>query len=136
MATWIDKLFDRTQPGLEKALDLTWRRNEAISANITNAETPGYRAVDVTFAGELDKAFGEPTGPIATTNAKHLDLSGEGTAHLVANLTGATKPDGNNVDIDIEMGRLAANSGKYSIAAGIMRKKLQDLKEAIRSTSR
>ena len=130
---FIDKIFDKTIPGLEKALDLTWKRNEALSSNISNAETPKYRAVDVNFSGELEKAFGELQSTLVKTNEKHMDIgNASGQSHLSPDLSGATKPDGNNVDIDIQMGRLAFNSGKYTMAANLMRKKLSLLKNAIR----
>ena len=113
----IDKLFDRTVPGLEKALDLNWRRNEAITSNIANAETPQYRATDVQFAGELERAFqGQANTSIRKTNTKHMDVQSGESARLVADLSGATKGDGNNVDIDIQMGKLVYNSGKYSMS--------------------
>lgn len=136
MALFIDKFLDRTFPGLSKALDLTWRRNEAISSNIANAETPGYRAVDINFAGELDKAFGQSSAavPLQTTDSKHMNVSDSESAHLVADYSGVTKADGNNVDIDIQMGRLTYNSGKYSLAANAIRKQLSLLKMAIRDS--
>ncbi|RIL10812.1 MAG: flagellar basal body rod protein FlgB [Proteobacteria bacterium] len=132
----IDRIFERTYPGLMKAMDLTHRRNEAITSNIANAETPGYRAVDLNFAGELDRAFGEQKSTLKLSNAKHLDTSSNGAAHLVPDYSGATKPDGNNVDIDIQMGQMAINSGGYSRAAAMLRKKLAILKLAIREGGR
>jgi flagellar basal-body rod protein FlgB len=131
MAGFIDKIFDNTLPGLSKAMDLTWRRNQAITSNIANAETPQYRAVDVNFEKELNAAFGEQTGALDKTNPMHIDEGGSQPAHLSADLSGATKPDGNNVDIDIQMGKLAFNSGQYSIATNLMRKKLGVLRRII-----
>lgn len=128
-------LFDRQFNGLEKSLELTWRRNEAISSNIANAETPQYRAVDLNFAQELDRAFGEGPNTLKTTNAQHLDLSSSEMAHLSADLSGVTKPDGNNVDIDTQMGRLTYNSGRYGLTTGILRKKFQMLVNAIRQSA-
>ncbi len=133
----IDKLFDRTVPGLEKALDLNWRRNEAITSNIANAETPQYRAVDVDFAGELERAFqSKNQSALKKTDSKHMDLMSNGSARLVADLSGATKGDGNNVDLDTQMGRLVYNSGKYSIAASMVRKKLRMLRTAVQQAMR
>lgn len=134
--TLIDKLFDSTMPGLEKMLDLTYRRNEAITSNIANAETPQYRAADVNFAGELERAFGNTQAAIKKTNAKHLDLQSSSEARLQADLSGATKGDGNNVDIDIQMGKLTFNSGQYSIAANLVKRKLQHLRTAIQHSMR
>lgn len=129
------KIFDPQIEGLRKSLDLTWRRNEAINSNIANAETPQYRAVDLNFAGELDRALLGTQSELKTTNSKHLDLATNELAHLTPDLSGVTKADGNNVDIDIQMGRLAYNSGKYSLSTSVLRKKLQFIYNAIRQTA-
>lgn len=132
MTLFIDRFLDGTLPGLTKAMDLTLKRNNAIVSNIANAETPMYRAVDVDFSNELRTAFNRAHSALSKTDTRHMDI-GEGRgAHLKADLSGATKPDGNNVDIDVQMGRLAYNSGKYSTAAAIVRKQLSLLKNAIR----
>lgn len=134
MGSFIDRFLDRTMPGVSKALDLTWRRNEAIVSNIANAETPQYRASDLNFSGELERAFGKSNQalPLSQTNAKHINIGESSGAHLSADYSGVTKADGNNVDIDIQMGRLAYNSGRYSMAANTIRKQLSLLKNAIR----
>lgn len=136
MKSLLDRVFDSTYTGLGKALDLTWRRNEAISSNIANAETPQYRSLDLHFGSELERAFKRAGTELKTTNTKHIDLASSGNAHMIENLGGATKADGNNVDIDIQMGQLAYNSGKYSSAARLMRKRLGILKYAIREGGR
>ena len=129
-------LFDGTFTGLERALDLTWQRNQALSSNISNAETPQYRSVDLTFAAELEEAFGEQTTELSRTNPKHMSFGGTTRSHLVPDYSGATKPDGNNVDIDLQMGKLAANSGDYTNAAKLMRKQLGEIRDAIRMSER
>lgn len=134
MADLIDRVFDKTFLGLQKTLDLTYKRQEALTANIANAETPAYRARDLNFAGELERAFSSQAGEMKKTNSRHLDVNNEaGVAHLTTDYSGATKADGNNVDIDIQMGKLARNSGRYSLAAELVRKKLTIIKNAIRS---
>lgn len=135
MKSFLDSLTDTTSRGLEKTLDLRYRRNEAISSNIANAETPGYRARTLEFAGELERAFGAHTSEIAKSNPKHIDLqSKSNSAHLVEDKSGLTRPDGNNVDIDLQMGELASNSGKYSSAIRMLRKKIGLLRFAIRES--
>ncbi len=137
MTNFVDKLFDRTVPGITHSLDLYLKRNEAITSNIANAETPMYRAVDVDFAGELERAF-DPSSSSALkkTHSKHMDLSGEGTSKFVEDYSGATRADGNNVDIDIQMGKLALNSGKYQTGTSLVRKKLQMMRMALRQAMR
>ncbi len=133
MKVLLDRILDPTFDGLSKALDLSWRRNEAIASNVSNADTPGYRAIDLDFSGELDRAFGNQDKQLATTSTKHFTVGGDPqSSHLVADFSGATKPDGNNVDIDLQMGRLAQNRAQYTNAANLMRKKFSILQTIIR----
>ncbi len=131
---FLDHILDNTVRGLHKALDLTWRRNEAIASNVANAETPKYRAVDLSFAGELDRAFGDTTTSLSQTHAQHMDVNVNSTAHTIADFSGMTKADGNNVDIDIQMGRLSFNSAKYNAAATALRRKFAFIRNAINET--
>ena len=128
----LDTLFDQTISGLNKAMDLTWKRNQAITANIANAETPMFRAVDVTFGKELQRAFGETHEDVLRTNAQHLDVAENQSSRFVPDHSGMTKPDGNNVDIDLQMGRLNQNSGDYASAARLIRRQLGLIRTAIR----
>jgi flagellar basal-body rod protein FlgB len=136
MSSFLDKVFDQTVPGLAKAMDLSWRRHEAITSNIANAETPMYRAVDLKFEAELTKAFKAEKSSLAQTDPRHMNAAGSASAHLVSDQSGATRADGNNVDIDIQMGRLAYNSSQYSIASNLMRKKLGVLRRLISDAAR
>jgi flagellar basal-body rod protein FlgB len=132
----LDTLFDRSVTGLSRTMDLTWKRNQALSANIANAETPQYRAIDVSFGNELEKAFEAQSGSLVQTSPGHIDTqSAQGdSSKLVPDLSGPTKPDGNNVDIDLQMGRLAQNSGDYANAARLIRRQIGLLRTAIRET--
>lgn len=133
----LDTLFDRSVTGLSRTMDLTWKRNQALSANIANAETPQYRAIDVSFGNELERAFEAQQSPAETgiTNSGHIDLTGKSdSSKLVRDLSGTTKPDGNNVDLDLQMGRLAQNSGDYANAARLIRRQIGLLRTAIRES--
>ncbi len=131
MARIVDSMFDSTFTGLARSLDLYKKRNEALASNIANADTPGYRAVELTFAGELERAFGAKKEEIIKTNSEHLDLTTNSSAHYLSDLTGATKADGNNVDLDMQMGKLVRNADEYSRAANLVYKKLNFLRNAI-----
>lgn len=132
MKIFLDGLFGSRIDGLHKTMELTAKRQDAIASNIANAETPGYRAADVDFAGELDRAFSKQSSPITTTNSKHMDIGEGGVARFVHDLSGSTKPDGNNVDIDIQMGQLSRNRSQYSNAATFMRASLSFIGNVIR----
>jgi flagellar basal-body rod protein FlgB len=129
----LDSLFDRTVTGLTKAMDLSWRKNETLVSNIANAETPQYRAVNLDFGSELDRAFGSPaTEELARTDTQHLDLTNKENSKLVPDFRGATKADGNNVDIDLQMSSLAQNGGDYANAAQLIRRQIGLVRSAIR----
>jgi flagellar basal-body rod protein FlgB len=129
----LNAIFGENLKGLERVLDLAWRRNQAITSNISNADTPQYRAVELNFGGELARAFGKHETPLKLSDPKHLDIEGAGNARLVEDLTGATKADGNNVDIDIQMGQLASNSGRYGQAAKLVRRNFERLSNVLRT---
>ena len=54
-------------------LPLRSRRQAAIAANVANADTPGYRAVDVSFAALLERAGASL--PLTATDARHLQAA-------------------------------------------------------------
>ena len=137
MSQYIDRLFDRTVPLLQTDLSLRMKRGEALVSNVTNAETPGYRAIDVNFGGELERALGKSATALKTTKPGHMNtVAQSGMSHLTPDFSGATRADGNNVDLDIQMGRLAHNSGKFKRSASLIRKKLHMLRTAIRFAQR
>ncbi|MCI8357610.1 MAG: flagellar basal body rod protein FlgB [Lachnospiraceae bacterium] len=98
---------------LDKAADAAWLRNDAISNNLSNVDTPGYKRQDVDFQSQLAKALG---------NSKYISMDSK-----VANLrTNRLAPicytdyasfsyrlDGNNVDVDTEGVYLAKNQVTY-----------------------
>lgn len=139
--SFMDRVLDKTTNGLERALDLQWRRNEALASNIANIDTPQYRAADLNFAGALERAFSEHDTQLDVSNKQHLRLgqnsaSIEGAPHLAADLSGATRADGNNVDLDIQMGKMAQNSGHFNTTSTMLRLKLKLLDTVIREGMR
>jgi flagellar basal-body rod protein FlgB len=134
----LDSLFEQTVTGLNKALDLSWSRGKVIASNISNAETPKYRASRFEFGKELEQAFvaqGEGRGvasEVTKTDSKHLDLTRNSSASLRPDLSGFTKADGNNVDIDMQMAELANNSGDFSTAVQLLRHKFSAYRTSIR----
>ncbi|WP_341877178.1 flagellar basal body rod protein FlgB [Defluviitalea saccharophila] len=110
---------------LEKALDASWLRNEAISNNIANADTPGYKRKDVEFEKYLQDAvaFNKPVHKI---NMKDIQPK-----IVTENSSLQTRIDENNVDIDIEMTELAKNSIKYNTLISIVSKKFKGINNVL-----
>lgn len=125
-------LFDKTFSAIEKKLDLHLKRHAVLSSNVANADTPNYIAREVDFAGELKRALGTAEEPLAKTDARHIDVSGSQQAHVVLDHSGAVGADGNNVDLDLAMGKLASNARKYNHAANLLSMKLMIIRMAAR----
>lgn len=101
----------------KKALDYAWKRNELISNNIANADTPGYKAKDLDFKAFLqDYLNGQDNLELITTDKRHikadqsLDSSAENSALEVLDSSFQMRLDENTVDIEQEMGKLLQNS--------------------------
>ena len=98
---------------LDRAADAAWQRNEAISNNIANVDTPGYKRQDVAFESVLQQALGNNRYESMDDKVANVDLSRlRGRAYLdYANYS--YRLDGNNVDIENENVMLAENQLKY-----------------------
>ena len=99
---------------LDKAADASALRNEIISNNIANNDTPGYKRQDVSFEKELDRALGYSR--YETMDAKVANVkSGELDARIYTDAAGYSyRLDGNNVDMGTENAYLAENQIKYN----------------------
>jgi len=132
---FIDSIFDQTVSGLNKAMDMAWRKNKVLVANVANAETPRYQAVSLQFGQELEQAFNRTEKQqMIRTDPKHLEVQTNASAKYVADRSGVMKADGNNVDIDQQMVALASNSSDYANAAQLIRRQLGLVRSAIRET--
>jgi flagellar basal-body rod protein FlgB len=120
--------IDRSIAPVVRGLDRRSQRHAAIAANVANADTPGYRAVDVSFGNQLEKA----RLALRTTDAAHRTGSGGFPGRdAVVFSGGLARRDGNDVDIDREMGRLARNQIEYQFLARRLSSKFGKLREAI-----
>lgn len=129
-------IFDTTIDVLDKALSLRSQKLRIISANIANAETPGYSRLKMDFEDELARAArGNDTGQIAT-HPRHLGGSaGSGIAGFEAEVYRQPAQnaigDGNNVALEQEMKDLSENQIRYEAAIRMLSNKFNMLKTVI-----
>lgn len=106
---------------LEKSLDASLLRNEAISQNIANVDTPGYSRKTVSFEEELSDAISKNSGfKGKRTDPRHIPIGGRnidevGIKVSEDNSANVMRLDGNNVDIENEMAQLAENTIRYNV---------------------
>ena len=98
---------------LNRAADAAWQRNEAISNNIANVDTPGYKRQDVAFESVLQKALGNNRYESMDEKVSNITLSRLRGRAYVDYANYSYRLDGNNVDIENENVMLAENQLKY-----------------------
>lgn len=98
---------------LNRAADAAWQRNEAISNNIANVDTPGYKRQDVAFESVLQKALGNNRYEFMDEKVSNINLSRLRGRAYVDYANYSYRLDGNNVDIENENVMLAENQLKY-----------------------
>ena len=98
---------------LNRAADAAWQRNEAISNNIANVDTPGYKRQDVAFESVLQKALGNNQYESMDEKVSNINLSRLRGRAYVDYANYSYRLDGNNVDTENENVMLAENQLKY-----------------------
>jgi flagellar basal-body rod protein FlgB len=122
----IDPLFHTGNYQLARTLmDATVLRQQAIAANIANAETPGYRRLDIApdFATRLKSQFGTG-GSLLQDPALRPRLAEDTTASSV-------RPDGNTVEVERELFALNHNAVEHEFLSEIVSNSIKQLKMAI-----
>jgi flagellar basal-body rod protein FlgB len=123
----IDPVFqsDTTYALARKLLDASALRQEAIASNIANAETPGYRRIDVAtdFANQLKAQMSSGLSPTSLVSIEP-SLAEDPKARTV-------RPDGNTVDIEHELLAMNKNAVEYGFLTEVVSGNIKQLKMAI-----
>lgn len=131
----MSKIFDKTTDALSTAVNMRLMKNNVISANIANAETPGYKAKKMDFEEALARQVDiDGLRKMSTSHLEHIPVGGSISARarheIYYNPDGVTSNDGNTVDLEKEMTLLAENQIQYKAAIQLINKKLAALKYA------
>jgi flagellar basal-body rod protein FlgB len=95
-------------------------RQTAVAQNIAQADTPGYRAVDLPdFAATYRDA--ERGIPLRATRLGHLETRGSAPNLSARAVRGAASPDGNTVSVETEMVKAVQVRQEHEMALAIYR---------------
>ena len=126
-----DSLFsDISSLTAKAALDGISLRQQAISRNIANIDTPGYKAQPVDFQETLARIVDNAgTLPMKITDEDHMTTA-ESDLFMSTSLRpgGTLRADENNVDIDTEMADMSEAGIQYQAISQAISKKLLLLK--------
>lgn len=117
----------------EQALRFRALRNQVLSSNIANADTPNYKARDVTFRDALANA--QP-GSLSLQKTSELHQkawsTAAGDARLMYRVPMQPTLDGNTVETDVEQAAFAENALQYRASLAFLDGQIRTLKYAIK----
>ena len=129
-------LFGGSISALQKTLNIGSLRHKVLTTNIANIDTPNYKAFEVVMEDARQKN-GKPAHPIQLVRTQREHLQGRNQSSSYLKVRSANPPgfnlraDGNTVDLDKTMGKLAENTILYRAAALMIKRKFQGLKNVI-----
>lgn len=106
---------------MARVLDITSLRHRVLADNLANANTPDFIRSDVDFLDELRQAV---------DSGDKSQLS-DVEAVVKRDKFTPMRPDGNNVQIQKELGGMMENQLLYNFAARAVQRKFAGLKKAI-----
>ena len=106
---------------LEAGIRAEGLRQQTIASNIANLETPGYRRVDVKFSDLLAEALESPGE--ADLSEVEPEIFNPGDTPI--------KDNGNDVDLNKEVGELLKNSLRHTAFVRLLARKFQLIDQAI-----
>lgn len=116
---------------LDKAADASWIRNEVISNNIANVDTPNYKRQDVEFESYLLAQLEGANSSSLKKTVAGMDLDSLASTIYTDSNSLSYRLDGNNVDIDTENVELASNQLKYQALVSSINNEFSMIKSAM-----
>jgi len=145
----MDLISTRTIDIASLGLDGFAAKHKAISSNIANADTPGYKRMDVTFEDQLEKVINKED---YEENQRLLNSSGRNYAmpmninlndammnisdfepQVVENTDNSPNEEGNTVNLEQEMSSLTKNGMSYNALTLLQAKEFRTLTEIVKS---
>ena len=128
----------------EDALKYRGIRQDMISGNIANIDTPFYKAKDIGFEEMLAKSAyllkeRQPKLKMAKTDFHHLSPVDEVNAHkadIFFRPNHGSRNDGNSVDLDVETTEMSKNAIMINAISAALKKKSMLFKSMIDTSSR
>jgi flagellar basal-body rod protein FlgB len=112
--------LDKLMQFQTEALRLRSYRQELLSANIANSDTPNYKAVDFDFAQALRSA-----------QAPHSSGGADASPPLQYRVPAQSSLDGNSVEMDAERAKFADNTVRYEAAMRVLSAQIKTMLAAV-----
>ena len=119
---------------LKTAADASWLREEVLTNNIDNVDTPNYKRQDIDFSTYLNSAIEASATPASTLTQKinNIDYDNISTRTYTDNSTLSYRLDGNNVDLSTENAELASEQLNYTALVDSINNEFSRMKAVIK----
>ena len=115
-----------------QAMPLREQRLKLIASNLANADTPGYKAVDLDFDAALRAAQGQLANPLNITDELHFPTGNPGINPFQVVRPGLQPNlDGNTVDGDVERAAYGRAALEYRASMNFVESKVRSMLTAI-----
>jgi flagellar basal-body rod protein FlgB len=120
-----------------QALSLRVARQELLSSNVANADTPNFKAKDIDFASVLNQklslAPSQNQVNLNTTSPMHINSAASGIFgdNILYRVPLQPSADGNTVDMDMERTRFADNAIKYDASISFLNNEFRNISSAL-----
>lgn len=125
--------FDTAFSGHDKFLQFRSDRSAVLANNIANADTPNFKARDITFDSILREST-RTKMQMASTNQRHFEKESMSTKEsdaLLYRVASQPSLDGNTVDMQREQAEFAQNSLKFDSSFMFLDRKVNSMKKAL-----
>jgi len=119
---------------LKAAADASWTREELLTNNIANVDTPNYKRQDVDFTTYLRSALSRTNGGSSslTNRVNNLNYNDIAIKTYTDNSTLSYRLDGNNVDLSTENVELASEQINYNALIDSMNNEFSRFKTVLK----
>jgi len=127
--------FDSALGIHQQALSLRTKRTEMLASNIANADTPGYKAIDLDFKAALQQSVNERknAGALTTTHSNHIALNtSANNVETLYRVPNQSSLDGNTVDEQLEKSAFAENALRYQASLEFLGGKFRGMLSALK----
>jgi flagellar basal-body rod protein FlgB len=129
--------FKKTFQLLENAMDVAKQRHSLLVSNVSNLDTPGYKAKDIDFKSAMQEALGSSQGmTVSKTNAAHMGPSADGMSKAEVFEEEGEWNGYNWMNVDQTITKMTENNLIYRTATEALLRKIALMKEVIREGGR
>ena len=129
----LDFFQNQTIDAMEAYMGRLSQRQQIVSSNLANIDTPGFKTKDISFHATMQELLSEEPSELNVTRLGHTKGMAIAIPQVQAfEVQGLTlREDQNNVDLDRELLKLSETSFSYSLMSQMLRGKFRTISSSI-----